>query len=154
MKFTVRYIPVSKIKPDFSLKITDRIKGLQRLMWDCMHVMVVRKNRKDGSYSIVSGSERLDYIKKYTNKIYAPCIIDDNGMKSWINRLCKKQPLDDFPMAPASWTIVRSFLKKEPRFKKLSRIQQLVVLFLGVRYKKTVISSMKNRVSDMLQSNH
>ena len=39
-----------------SLKITKHMKKLQRLMWDCMmYVLVVKKNRKDGSYIIVSG---------------------------------------------------------------------------------------------------
>jgi hypothetical protein len=44
MKFTIQYIPLDKIKPDLSLKITEHIKKLQRLMWDCMFVLVVKKS--------------------------------------------------------------------------------------------------------------
>lgn len=152
MKFTVKYIPLNKIKPDPSIKATSHIKKLQRLMWDCMNILVVRKNSKDGSYTILSGIEHFEYLKKYTKKIYAPCIIDDStssGIKSWFNRLRKKQPIDDYPMLPKSWSIVRSFLKQEPRFNQLSRTQQLKVLILAIRYKRTVIAAMKARVNEI-----
>ncbi|MGO4888207.1 hypothetical protein ACJ2A9_10655 [Anaerobacillus sp. MEB173] len=155
MRFTVQYIPISEIKADSSLKITDHIKKLQGLMWDCMNILVVKKNRKDGSYSILSGLERFEYLRKYTKHVYAPCIVDDSfstGLKSWLNRIRNKQPLDDFPMAPKSWSIFRSFLKKEPRFKNLSRVQQLKVLILAIRYKRTVISSMQTMVNQMIRN--
>lgn len=150
MKFTVQYIPLSKIEPDYSLKITEHMKRLQRVMWDCMNIMVVKKNSKDGSYTVVSGFDRLNYLTKYTGKKYAPCLVgDDNtGFKSWILRY--KQPLDDFPLPPKSWSIVREFLKREPRFKNLSRSQQIRVLLLGLRYKKTVIATMKNSVNQIV----
>lgn len=154
MKFTVQYIPLSKINPNLQVKITDRIKKLQHLMWDCMHIIIVRKNNKDESYMIVSGRDRFEYLRKYTKHIYAPCIVDEstsNGIKSWINRLRNKQPLDDFPMMPKSWSIVRTFLKKEPHFRNLSRTQQMKVLILAIRYKKTVISTMKTRVNEMIK---
>lgn len=153
MKFTVQYILLSKIEPDYSLKMTDHMKRLQRVMWDCMNIMIVKKNKQDDSYIVVSGFDRLHYLTKYTNKIYAPCLIDhenDTGMKSWMNRLRTKQPLDDFPLTPKSWSIVRDFLKREPRFKNLSRSQQIRVLLLGLRYKKTVIATMKNSVNQMV----
>jgi hypothetical protein len=156
MKFTIQYIPLNKIKPDLSLKITEHIKKLQRLMWDCMFVLVVRKNRKDDSYVIVSGQERFESLKKHTKNIYAPCIVDkstSSGILAWFHRLRNKQPLDDFPMMPTSWSIVRSFLKQEPRFKHLSRSQQIRVLLLAVRYKKTVMYSMKTTVDDILRNN-
>lgn len=155
MKFTVKYIPLSKIKTDSSLKITGHIKKLQNLMWDCMHILVVRKNSKDGSYSILSGSDRFEYLRKYTKNIYAPCIVDNStstGIRAWFSRLRNKQPLDDFPMTPKSWSIVRSFLKKEPRFKQLSRTEQIKVLILAIRYKRTVISSMKTTVNQMMKN--
>ena len=156
MKFTIQYIPLDKIKPDLSLKITEHIKKLQRLMWDCMFVLVVKKNRKDGSYIIVSGQDRFESLKKHTKNIYAPCIVDKSnsstGMKSWLQRLRNKQPLDDFPLMPTSWSIVRSFLKQEPRFKHLSRSEQIRVLLIAVRYKKTVIYSMKTTVNEILRS--
>ena len=157
MKFTIEYIPLNKIKPDFSLKITERMKKLQRLMWDCMfNLLVVKKNRKDDSYIIVSGQDRFEALKKHTKNIYAPCIVDKSdstGMIPWFYRLRNKQPLDDFPLVPTSWLIVRSFLKQEPRFKNLSRSEQIRVLRIAARYKKTVIYTMKTTVDDILRSN-
>ncbi|MEH7331893.1 hypothetical protein V7161_04595 [Neobacillus drentensis] len=156
MKFTVQYIPLNKIKPDLSMKITEHIKRLQRFMWDCMFVLVVRKNRKDDSYIIVSGHDRFENLRKHTKSIYAPCIVDKStspGIASWYYRIRKKQPLDDFPLMPKSWSIVRSFLKQEPRFHELSRSQQIRVLILAVKYKKTVIHSMKTTVNDMIRNN-
>lgn len=157
MKFTIEYIPLNKIKPDLSMKITNHMKKLQRLMWDCMmYVLVVKKNRKDGSYIIVSGQERFETLKKHTKNIYAPCIVDKSdstGMISWYYRLRNKQPLDDFPLMPTSWLIFRSFLKQEPRFKHLSRSEQIRVLRIAAFYKKTVIYTMKTTVDNILRSN-
>ncbi|MDQ0200250.1 hypothetical protein [Neobacillus ginsengisoli] len=155
MKFTIQYIPLNKIKPDLSLKISEHIKKLQRLMWDCMFVLVVRKNKKDDSYIIVSGQDRFESLRKHTKSIYAPCIVDkstSSGFTSWFYRLRNKQPMDDFPLMPKSWSIVRSFMKQEPSFRNLSRSQQIRVLILAVRYKKTVISSMKTMVNEMLRN--
>ncbi len=154
MKFTVQYIPLSKINPDLSVKVTEHIKKLQHLMWDCMYILVVKKNRADGSYTLLSGLERYDHLRNKTRNVYAPCIVDDNDpsrIKAIILRIRNKQPLDDFPLAPKSWSIVRAFLKKEPRFQKLSRYQQIKVLLLGARYKRTVILSMQNRVDQLLK---
>lgn len=156
MKFTIQYIPLNKIKPGLTVKITEHIKRLQRLMWDCMFVLVVKKNHKDDSYIIVSGQDRFESLKKHTKNIYAPCIVDkslSSGMISWLHRFRNKQPLDDFPLMPKSWSIVRSFLKQEPRFKNLTRSQQIRVLLLAVRYKKTVIYTMKTTVGDMIRNN-
>lgn len=157
MKFTIEYIPLNKIKPGLSLKITEHMKKLQRVMWDCMlNLLIVKKNRKDDSYIIVSGQDRFESLKKHTKNIYAPCIVDKSdstGMISWFYRLRNKQPLDDFPLAPTSWLIVRSFLKQEPRFKSLSRSEQIRVLRIAARYKKTVIYTMKTTVDDILRSN-
>ncbi|MCM3116475.1 hypothetical protein M3610_14325 [Neobacillus sp. MER 74] len=156
MKFTIQYIPLTKIKPDLSMKITEHLKRLQRVMWDCMFVLVVKKNRKDGNYIIVSGQDRFESLKKHTKNIYAPCIVDKSssstGMFSWFHRFRHKQPLDDFPLMPASWSIVRSFLKQEPRFKQLSRSEQIRVLFIAAHYKKTVIYSMRTTVNEILRS--
>lgn len=156
MKFTVQYIPLNKIKPDLSLKITEHIKKLQRFMWDCMFVLVVRKNKKDDSYIIVSGQDRYENLRKHTKSIYAPCIVDksiSSGITSWFHRIRNKQPLDDFPLMPKSWSIVRAFLKQEPRFNELTRAQQIRVLILAVKYKKTVIHSMQTMVKDILKNN-
>lgn len=154
VKFTVEYIPLSKIKPDTSMKFTEHIKKLQRFMWDCMFVLVVRKNRKDNHYTIISGQERYESLRKHTKSIYAPCIVDKDtsfGTKYWFHRLRRKQPLDDFPLMPISWSIVRTFLKQEPRFKNLTRSQQIRVLLLAARYKKTVVHTMKMTVDDILR---
>ncbi|OIK15742.1 hypothetical protein BIV60_08300 [Bacillus sp. MUM 116] len=156
MKFTIQYIPINKIKPDISQKITEHIKKLQRLMWDCMFVLVVKKNRKDGSYTILSGQDRFESLKKHTKNIYAPCIVDKSsstGIISLFYRIWKKQPLDDFPLMPPSWSIVRSFLKQEPRFNNLSRSEQIRVLLIAARYKKTVIYTMKTTVDHILRNN-
>jgi hypothetical protein len=156
VKFTVQYIPLTKIKPAVSLKITEHMKKLQRLMWDCMFVLVVRKNRKDDGYTIVSGQDRYESLRKHTKSIYAPCIVDKSqsaGIIPWFNRLRKKQPLDDFPLMPASWSIVRSFLKQEPRYNQLTRAQQIRVLLLAVRYKKTMVHTMKTTVNEMIKDN-
>lgn len=154
VKFTIQYIPLNKIKPDVSLKVTEHIKRLQRLMWDCMFVLVVRKNRKDNNYTIISGQDRYESLRKHTKSIYAPCIVDKTPSpesKSWFHRFRRKQPLDDFPLMPSSWSIARSFLKQEPRFKQLSRSQQIRVLLLAAHYKKTVIYTMKMTVDDLLR---
>ena len=153
VKFTVQYIPLNKIKPDVSSKITEHIKKLQRLMWDCMFVLVVRKNRKDNNYTIISGQERYESLRKHTKTLYAPCIVDKStptGKMPLFHRLRKKQPLDDFPLMPTSWSIMRSFLKQEPRFKQLTRSQQIRVLILAAQFKKTVIFTMRNTVDDIL----
>ncbi|QOY34956.1 hypothetical protein AWH56_019900 [Anaerobacillus isosaccharinicus] len=153
MKFTVKYIPLSKIKPDPSLKISGHVKKLQRFMSDCMYILVVKKS-KDGSYSILNGQDHFDHLKKSPKNIYAPCIVDEStssGLKSWFSKVRNKQNLDDFPMTPKSWSIVRSFLKQEPRFQNLSRMEQLKILVLALRYKRTVISAMKTKVDQMIK---
>ncbi|MEH7250402.1 hypothetical protein V7114_26985 [Neobacillus niacini] len=155
VKFTVQYIPLNKIKPDVSLKITERVKKLQRLMWDCMFVLVVRKNSKDSNYTIISGQDRYDSLRKHTKTLYAPCIVDKStptGKLPLFHRIRKKQLLDDFPLMPKSWSIMRSFLKQEPRFKQLTRSQQIRILLLAAQYKKTVIYTMRNAVDDIVRN--
>lgn len=156
LKFSVQYIPLTKIKPDLSIKLSDHMKRLQRFMWDCMFVLVVRKSQKDDSYIIVCGQDRFESLRKHTKSIYAPCIVDKSAstsLISWFHRFRKKQPLDDFPLMPKSWSIFRSFLKQEPRFNNLSRSQQIRVLILAAKYKKTVIHSMKTVVNEMVREN-
>jgi hypothetical protein len=53
---------------------------------------------------------------------------------------------------PTSWSIFRSFLKQEPRFKNLSRSEQIRVILIAARYKKTVIYTMKTTVNEILRS--
>ncbi|MCF6139203.1 hypothetical protein [Pseudalkalibacillus berkeleyi] len=154
MKFTVHYIPLSKIKQGSKVNITERIKRLQGIVWDCMYLIVVKENQKDGSYTLVSGLERYDYLKNFTKNVYAPCLVDQStptGWKGWFYRLRKKDQNGDYPLIPKSWSIVRTFLKQEPRFKDLSRFQQIRVLYLGARYKRTVILTMQKRVNQLMK---
>ncbi|QDP39313.1 hypothetical protein [Radiobacillus deserti] len=144
MKFTVEYVPLHKIKTDLSVKVTERMKRLRMFMWDCMHVLVVKKDKKSDSFTLVSGENRFEYLKKHTNQTYVPCIIDVEHKKSKYPFLQKE--LEDYPMIPKGLSIIRTFLKEEPRFRELSRLDQLKVLMLGVRYKKTVLETMKRTV--------
>lgn len=160
MKFTIQYIPLNKIKPDVAAKMTEPVRRLRRLMWDCMHVLAVRKNRKDGSYTLVSGLDRYEYLHKHTNRTHAPCIIDDDkpmtGVKQLLRPLLRKRPRDERPrrrtvrLAPPQWSMIRAFLQQEPRFAQLSRMDQLKVLLLALRYKKTVVVCMRSLVNELL----
>ncbi|UUZ86233.1 hypothetical protein LJK88_24175 [Paenibacillus sp. P26] len=161
MRYTVQYIPLSKIRPDFSTKVTNRIKELRKAAQDCMHLVIVRKNRKKGGYVIVSGNSNFEYLKNHTKKSFVPCLVDESKAASGLASLLyyfrrkRKLPSDLSFLKPerftgGSWTIIRSFLKQEPRFKRLSRRQQIKVLRLGLQYKKTTISSMKAKVNEFL----
>ncbi|CAM4141395.1 hypothetical protein L1N85_05605 [Paenibacillus alkaliterrae] len=160
MRFTVQYIPLSKIKPGLTAKMTAHIRKLRKSMWDCMNLLVVRKNRNDGSYIILLGNDRYDFLRKHTKNIAAPCLVDESKpkarLKSWLysfqwkrrtSRLSDRQPSRK---ASVTLSIVNDFLKEEPRFKALTFKQKFQVLKLAVRYKKTVIVSMKEKVDDML----
>lgn len=158
--FTVQYIPLSKIRPDHSQKMTAHIRKLRSKMLDGMNLVVVRKNRKDGSYVIVLGNDRYDYLRKHTKKLVAPCLVDESKttskVRSWYHQFRNKRLLNHFPaikpgqMTPAALSIVRTFLKEEPRFKQLSRRQQIQVLSQAVRYKRTVVTSMKAKVTQLM----
>ncbi|RNB87072.1 hypothetical protein EDM56_15365 [Brevibacillus fluminis] len=158
--FTVQYIPLSKIKPDHYPRMTAQIRKLRSKMLDGMNLVVVRKNRKDGSYVILLGNERYEYLRKHTKKLVAPCLVDESRGKSqvraWFHQLRNKRLLSHFPgikpgqLTPAALSITRTFLKEEPRFKQLSRRQQVQVLSQAVRYKRTVISAMKAKVGQLV----
>lgn len=160
MRFTVQYIPLSKIKPDFPSNLTSNIRKLRLMMWDCMHLIVVRKNRKDGSYMILLGNDRYEFLRKHTKKLAAPCLVDESKpkaqVKSWLYQLRNKRLRNYLPdikpdrITPPAWSIIRVFLKEEPRLKQLSRKQQIQVLMLSIRYKKIVVASMKTKVDQML----
>lgn len=159
MRFTVQFIPLSKIKPDFSVKMTAHIRKLRSMMWDCMHLLVVRKNRKDGSYMILLGNDRYEFLRKHTKKLVAPCLVDESKpeaqVKSWLHWFSSKRLPDNLlhikpdRLTPVTWSIVRTFLKEESRFKQLTRRQQIEVLALAVRYKKTVVASMKTKADQI-----
>ncbi|MDF2680315.1 MAG: hypothetical protein K0R47_1505 [Brevibacillus sp.] len=157
--FTVQYVPLSKIKPDVPAKMTSHIRKLRSMMWDCMHLLVVRKDRNDGSYVILLGNERYEFLTKHTKRLVAPCLVDDSMSKTkeafWLHRFRRKRLQAHFPdikldcMTPAAWSIIRTFLKEEPRFKQLTRRQQIHVLVQAVRYRKIVVASMKMKVDEM-----
>jgi hypothetical protein len=160
MKLNVQYIPMSKIKPNLTVKITEHVKKLRNIMWDCMHILVVKKD-KDGNFIIISGNDRYDYLQKHTKNKFAPCIIDENKLstefKYWIHRVFnleihEKERKDLFDkISPKSVSIIRGFIKEDPRFKNLSRLEKTKVLILALRYKKTVITSMKLKVDECLK---
>lgn len=156
MKFNIEYIPMSKIKPDLSSKVTQRIKKLQTLLWDCVHLLAVRRKR-DGNYIVISGHDRYEYLRKHTTKQYVPCIVDEANpvveIKSFLqwfrhqhlpNHTPHSNPKDRVP-----FIIVRSFIKEDSRFFHLSPIQQMKVLLIGIHYKKTVLLSMKKKVDEL-----
>lgn len=161
LRYTVQYIPLRKIKPGISVQISQRIKDLHKVAQDCMQVLIVRKSRKEGGYIIVSGANHYDYMKKHTRKKTAPCLVDESKASSsvaaFISRFHKRKLPYDLPfiksdrLAPNSWSIIRTFMKQEPRFKQLTRSQQIKVLRLGLQYKKTTISSMKGKVDALLK---
>ncbi|KIL41478.1 hypothetical protein SD70_06180 [Gordoniibacillus kamchatkensis] len=152
MRFTVQYIPLSQIKPGSPAAVTERMKQVRRLMGDCMHVIAVLPNRGDGTYSLLAGRDRYDYLTNHTKKKYAPCIVVKRRFAQ------RRHPLASAAAkllalfargssvpgpAPASWAIIRAFLKAEPRFRQLPRLQQWKVLLLAVRYRQTVVALMR-----------
>ncbi|CAM3386395.1 hypothetical protein [Marinicrinis lubricantis] len=164
MKITVQYIPLSKIHPVKSdIPMTSSLRKLRTYMLDCMHLLVVRKNQKDGSYTLISGFDRYVYLNKHSNQKLAPCIVEDKKRsgrgkeKSWFQRWRNRSVQKHIPskyasrMTPVSWSILRTFFKQERRrYKQLSRSQQLKVLTLGIRHKRTVLRSMKSEIDKML----
>jgi hypothetical protein len=161
MKLTIRYIPLSQIKPDVPAKMTEPVRRLRRFMWDCMHVLAVRRSLKDGSYILISGLDRYEYLHKHTNRTHAPCIIDDekpmSGLKPMLRPLLRKQLRDEqterrrvYLLVMPQWAMIRAFLRQEPRFAELSRMDQLKVLLLAIRYRKTVVVCMRSLVTELL----
>ncbi|MDR7071321.1 hypothetical protein [Fictibacillus barbaricus] len=159
MRLNVEYIPLSKIKPDLSIKVTEHVKKLRRIMWDCMHILVVRKNN-NGQYTIISGEDRLEYLQKHTKNKFAPCIIDENKVKTeikyWVSRLFHLQTINHnkYPssmerITPQSLSIIRKFLKQEPSFNQLNHFQKIKVLLVAVQYKKTAVHAMRLLVKNL-----
>lgn len=162
MRYTVRYIPLKRIKPgDISVKITQRIKELRKTAQDCMHMLIVRKSKKEGGYVVVSGHSHLDYLKKHTKKNTVACLVDESKVSSTLSSFIyrfRKQKLPKYVpyirperLVGSSWSIIRTYLKQDPRFKNLSRTQKMKVLRLGLQYKKTTITSMKAKVDEFLK---
>jgi hypothetical protein len=162
MRYTVQYIPLSKIKPGFSVHLTEHTKELRKAAQDCIHLLIVRKSRKEGGYIILSGNNHFEYLQKYTKKKVAPCLVDESKASSrltWLVHGIRKPKLPyDVPYIKRertpvnSWSIIRKFLRQERRFRNLSRTEQIKVLRLGLQYKKTTVLSMKAKVDDLLKN--
>jgi hypothetical protein len=162
LRYTVQYIPLSKIRPEsITTKTSQRKKELKKVAQDLMHLLVVRKSRKEGGYIILDGHHHFDFLKKHTNKNYAVCLVDESkilaSVGSLVHRFRKRQLPYDVPyikpdrIAINSWSIIRNFLKREPRFRMLSIKQQLKVLRLGFQYRRTTMLSMQAKVDDLLK---
>jgi hypothetical protein len=159
MKLNVQYIHLTKIKPNHAINLTDHVKMLKNRMWDSMHMLVVKKDKKN-RFSIICGNDRFEYLTKHTKNKYALCIIDEQprkteiknflqslrgmGRKEQDKKLCKR-------VSPAALSIIKCFLKENPGFHELSFSQRLKVLLLAFRYKRTVIGSMKTKVEHLLE---
>lgn len=144
MRYTVQYIPIHKIKSVVSHKPTQRSKELRKAAQDFMQLLVVRRSRKDRGFFVIGGNHHFEYFKRHTNRSMVPCLVDESKASSALSSLLyllRKQKV-----VPNSWSIIRTFLKQEPRFRRLSRSQQLSVLRLGLQYKRTTLSSMKAKV--------
>ncbi|PZE21692.1 hypothetical protein [Paenibacillus xerothermodurans] len=158
MKYTVQYVPISKIMPGPVGKLTKRTHELRKAAQDCMHLLIVRKNKKNKGYIIVSGHNHYEYLKRHTRNKLVPCLVDGNKLLLTLSTLVSRLQLPMLPndardMIPtgSSWTIIKSFLKQEPRFRRLSRRQQIRVLRLGLQYKSTTLSAMRAKVDDLLR---
>jgi hypothetical protein len=153
MRYSVQYIPLSKIKTGIPVTFTQRIKSLRKIAQDCMHLLIVRKSRKEGGYVLVSGGHHLEYLVRHTKKGVAPCLVDESKASSSLSALLyrlRKLASPERTARKNGRSIVRSFMKQEPRFRQLSRSEQLKVLRLGLQYKKTTVAAMKARVNELL----
>lgn len=158
MRYTVQYIPLSKIKQEGNqTKISPRKKELRKVAQDLMQLLIVQKSKKDGGYLIQDGHQHFAFIKKHTNKNKAICLVDESKISSNLGNLIHRFRKRQLPYLKPnrfeinSWTIIRKFLKQEPRFRMLSRRQQLKVIRLGIQYRKTTVQSMQAKVEDMLK---
>lgn len=161
MKLNVQYIPLDKIKPNLTIKITEHVKQLRNRMWDCMYMLVV-KREKNNDFSIICGNDRYEYLSKHTKNKYALCIIDEQSNetcdKNWFKTLLYKERRNEWKewardnMSIHSISIIRAFIREDTRFKELSPFQRLRVILLAVTYKNTVISCMKSKVGDLLKT--
>ncbi|MFG6497701.1 hypothetical protein P8610_20255 [Fictibacillus sp. UD] len=161
MKLNVQYIPLHKIKPNLTIKITEHVKKLRNRMWDCMYMLVVKKE-KNNDFSIICGNDRYEYLTKHTKNKYALCIIDEQsnetGVEDWFKGLYRaerrksgKEWVRD-NMSNNSISIIRAFIREDKRFKELSHFQRLKVILIAVKYKNTVITCMKSKVGDLLKT--
>ncbi|MBW5446267.1 hypothetical protein GE107_09370 [Cohnella sp. CFH 77786] len=158
MRYTVQYIPIGKIVAGGDVPVTKRLRRLRQTAVDCLHLLIVRKSRKAGGYVVVSGHRHLDYLKRHTKKKAAPCLVDENRASSaivtFLERIRKPELPCEVPylkrerVAVNSWSIIRTYLKQDSRFRQLSRRQQLKVLRLALQYKKTTVQSMKAKVDE------
>lgn len=164
MRFTIEYIPLKRIDANAPVRLTDAVRRLRRVLWDGSYLLAVRKNRRGGRYTVVAGHDRYNYLKAHTNRIYVPCVLDtgkdasSRPWKTWLRSARNRRLLSRMPhihpdaVAPAAWSILRAFAKEDTKFARLTRIQQIKVLLLAVRYKRTVVSAMKAAVEAMSEA--
>lgn len=125
-----------------------------------MQVLVVQKAKRQGLCHPRRAST-FQFPQKHTHKQSAVCLVDESKLSASVGKFVdrfRKQPLPiDIPaiksdrVTVSSWSIIRTFLKREPRFRKLSRRQQLNVLRLGMQYKKTTVRSMQDKVDELFK---
>ena len=162
MRYTVQYIPLSKIKQESNeMKISPRKKELRKVAQDLMQLLIVQRSKKNGDYIIQDGHQHFAFIKKHTNKNKVVCLVDERRISTkfgnLVHRFRKRQlPFEFSFLQPNrfetnSWTIIRKFINQEPRFRLLSRRQQLKIIRLGIQYKKTTVQSMQAKVADILK---
>jgi len=140
MRYTIRYIPLRKIKPGEVPGMTARLRKLRALMWDSLHLIVVRRNRRDGSYSLLLGRTRYDYLLSHTKKLAAPCLVEESPPRLSFRDFGRRVRVM-IDRAPAL-SIIRALRRADPRFSRLSRRQQFRVLLLAIRYRETVVAAM------------
>ncbi|MDC3415464.1 hypothetical protein [Aquibacillus salsiterrae] len=143
MKFTIQYVPLKKITNNQPVDVTDKIRYLRKVMLDCLYLLVVKKNKKEDSYQVLSGHSRLDFLSKHTNLKYVPCLIADQHANSSKAALLNKMNDNN----SSSFQIIKRFIKEEPEYKSLNLFQKIKILMIGLNYKRTVISVMKSQVN-------
>jgi len=137
------------------------MKELQKVAQDYVHLLIVRKSRKDRCYIIVNGNNNFEFLKNHTKKKFAPCLVAESkaseSFSSIVHRFRKRKLPFDLPpnkvdkINAASWSIINSFLKKEPRFKQLPLNQQIRIIWIALRYKKATLLAMRKKVDQLLK---
>lgn len=158
MKLTVHELPLDRIRPAAGGEAASAAKRLLQQWRSCSHLLAVRPDGRTGRYVLLRGHNRYEYLTKQTNRKTAPCIVDDSGRLpsgpfGWLRRrrlFQTIQPhLEGERVTPAAWAVIRLFLKREPRFAKLSIWQKTRILLMAVRYRDTAVRAMRAAVERM-----
>jgi hypothetical protein len=101
MDNSIHLISLDKIKPEFDFKITDifleRMKKSEDLSTFDLLLAVQKEPFTKDSFLLVGGFDRFHYLKYYTDKKYAHCIIEDfrEENKRWAKILQRFIPKGD-----------------------------------------------------------